>query len=1102
MIIKVCQFKARKEQGERLVQIFQPGEMEKAAEFFSMGGTRAPMLPEVQKYLDRLRPDPTKIYVLVNALGAGEYWSSNINGDYFPEASLIHQGPVYGYETFYGAFPYKHHCFPAGTPVRMADGLRKPIDELVVGDVVTTLEGPRRVTEIMQRPYEGPGTSLTLRGESDPLVGTDDHPVQVFRREQVHCRCRYNKLTPTGHEKDCVEYRQPIGDPEWAPMSSVLAGDYLVFPQPKHGDVVIPCEFARLVGWVAAEGHLGARGIIQFSFSENNQVDINAVTTCLEANGLHVTTTPRPQYGTVIISACSAEVHARLGEYVTGVLSEKTLTSKILEWDQVSLQQMLGVYIDGDGHVSQRGKNEGQLRIRSSSRQMLRMLSDVIRALSIPTTIQWDAQPGEMISPTNGKVYHTTGSGTVTVEASFSPDVAQYSRKLHRREMKKQASRKMLGNVFLVQVMSSDEVWLNENVYNLSVDCAQHYVAGEVVVHNCNKDPSKSFGRVELSCWHDGMKRVELVVVIDRDRARQFAAEDVCDKLDRGLFPDVSMGCLPKGSPVFCADGRRVPIEMIKEGDTVLTHKGRDRRVTSVMVRPHKGVIYHVKAYGHRNALVLTGEHPLWVIRQDETKCRPSSKDVNRGRKQCVCIPEAASVKVGCIGCTTEPRYQFDWVRTDEVQEGDYLAIPVPNYETSVRFTADQARLLGYYLAEGFVLRTKAGSPMGVQFCTNLWETGTHEELYQLGDRLGLNVTEYNAEDRSGKYISIWDRSLAELCTAHCGEGALTKRLSRDLLGADSETLLLLLGAYANGDGGCYKGSLYFSTASEELSEQLRLATARCGMIASVSEIVHKPSKLVPKETIEFQVWVGTDTAWKLTTSRYVFGESARLCSKRFFYTYEGVTYLVTPIESVEEVLYDDDVYNFGVEEDESYLVEGLAVHNCKVPYDLCSICTDWKKYRHAQTTFNPNIHESVGKAVLMFHQRDPIRGISVTRNDYCEHLKTMLNKILSDGRKVYAINDYPRFFDISFVFIGADKTAKVMAKLAMAHPEFNGIAVPSWYVAEQLGHQPASHKEMEKAASIFILPPRPPKEKVASVSAVRAMMREKRLPSANVLRL
>ena len=47
------------------------------------------------------------------------------------------------------------------------------------------------------------------------------------------------------------------------------------------------------------------------------------------------------------------------------------------------------------------------------------------------------------------------------------------------------------------------------------------------------------------------------------------------------------------------------------------------------------------------------------------------------------------------------------------------------------------------------------------------------------------------------------------------------------------------------------------------------------------------------------------------------------------------------------------------------------------------------------------------------------------------------MGRILDDGRRIGVINTYPRFFDISFVFIGADKTAKVMMKLG------SGLWVP-----------------------------------------------------------
>lgn len=45
-------------------------------------------------------------------------------------------------------------------------------------------------------------------------------------------------------------------------------------------------------------------------------------------------------------------------------------------------------------------------------------------------------------------------------------------------------------------------------------------------------------------------------------------------------------------------------------------------------------------------------------------------------------------------------------------------------------------------------------------------------------------------------------------------------------------------------------------------------------------------------------------------------------------------------------------------------------------------------------------------------------------RGEYCEHLKTQMGKILPDGRKVFAFNPDPKFFDISIVTIPADPTA------------------------------------------------------------------------------
>jgi hypothetical protein len=68
-----------------------------------------------------------------------------------------------------------------------------------------------------------------------------------------------------------------------------------------------------------------------------------------------------------------------------------------------------------------------------------------------------------------------------------------------------------------------------------------------------------------------------------------------------------------------------------------------------------------------------------------------------------------------------------------------------------------------------------------------------------------------------------------------------------------------------------------------------------------------------------------------------------------------------------------------------------------KVKHDICSIC---------------------GNKAYSFDQ-------------HCGHLKNSMNKIASDGRKVFCYNPNPVFFDISFVNVPADRIAYTLEKVA-----------------------------------------------------------------------
>lgn len=68
------------------------------------------------------------------------------------------------------------------------------------------------------------------------------------------------------------------------------------------------------------------------------------------------------------------------------------------------------------------------------------------------------------------------------------------------------------------------------------------FMAAGAYKHHQNKDPSRAFGSVELATWNPQMHRVELIIYLDRALCTQFGAYDVIERIERGEFPDVSMG--------------------------------------------------------------------------------------------------------------------------------------------------------------------------------------------------------------------------------------------------------------------------------------------------------------------------------------------------------------------------------------------------------------------------------------------------------------------------------------------------------------------------------------------------------------------------------
>lgn len=64
---------------------------------------------EVAREVERIEPQVGHRYLLVNAMGAYEFWGPNKNTDAFPETGLKFGGDDYGYRTFLSANNFIHH---------------------------------------------------------------------------------------------------------------------------------------------------------------------------------------------------------------------------------------------------------------------------------------------------------------------------------------------------------------------------------------------------------------------------------------------------------------------------------------------------------------------------------------------------------------------------------------------------------------------------------------------------------------------------------------------------------------------------------------------------------------------------------------------------------------------------------------------------------------------------------------------------------------------------------------------------------------------------------------------------------------------------------
>lgn len=571
-MLKISHFLGESEAGPLVIPLFGPADstFEKIAS--------PSLLPEVVRYIELLRPQKNSQYVLVNAMGAGEYWG----------------------------------CFPAGTLIQTSKG-EKPIEKITIGEQVLTHKNRfRSVTATLQKQTDKL-CDLYIQGFPSTvpaLTSTPNHELWMVTREEfIQKKRKYIWKEDTGLDlKERREKALSNLEFSWASISDLQPGDMVAEPFPLGEDAMAlgdekwnTPEVAFLMGLYAAEGCVAYRyrhradrpsdledhepcKIVYITGSHEAATHIEAQR-CASVLGHKMSQQVLEDHATKL-ELCFKELAQLCLEHIGSLAAEKSLSNSILLMPRGWQETFFKAYAGGDGCVRGVGKGEGTIRCISASAALLRDSRLLLARLGLTASISgrynekatwYSGKPifelsisgGQFNGDSSSKIYlHPDGYILSSVKSTkqYAWDGGTYDLMIEEDSSFVASgiavhNSNVNGDHFPeTALIHRPDNWTNNPLIDKisAKDWAYGFptfYGAHAFAHHKNKDVSRAYGTVELSTWNPNMKRVELVIRVDKDKCEQFGGTGVWDKLKAGQFADVSMGCkVPFDTCSICLD--------------------------------------------------------------------------------------------------------------------------------------------------------------------------------------------------------------------------------------------------------------------------------------------------------------------------------------------------------------------------------------------------------------------------------------------------------------------------------------------------------------------------------------------------------------------
>jgi hypothetical protein len=360
--------------------------------------------------------------------------------------------------------------------------------------------------------------------------------------------------------------------------------------------------------------------------------------------------------------------------------------------------------------------------------------------------------------------------------------------------------------------------------------------------------------------------------------------------------------CFPAGTLVRMADGSHKPIEDVRTLDEVVTAEGGVGRVLQTMARFHADGLVRLRLRGHGH-LRLTPDHPVLSERGYVAACDLSGEDRVALTRHLGATRDSLPAAEIAYEHRSPSHALRESVRHHD-RHGGVTTSVVTEVPERLRLTESLGRLFGLYLAEGHTTPNRV-----------VWTYGKHERetlveetVSLVADQLGAPARVQNRPNETQNVV-LYGKPWRLLFERLFGTGAAGKGVPGGLASGGPDFLRGMLDGWLAGDGHRRRTTRQGVTISHRLALDMFGIAQGLGLRPTL-----RPSQPLPSHGVKRR-----RTRWDLEIP-VGGGENLQRQDDR------AVWRKVTGLDFDE---FAGFVFNLHVEGDESYVAEGVGVHNC-----------------------------------------------------------------------------------------------------------------------------------------------------------------------------